>query len=209
MPQSGRERLSDLLARLLVATLFVLLSINLLSDFQRTQHITGLLLLVSEALVVVLTIFRRRAQMVDRTLAAAAVTTVSLIGPPLLRAGGPMSVEPLLPDLATAALSSFGLCFVIAGKVVLGRSFGLIPANRGIVASGPNGWMRHPIYTGYLLTHVGFIAAHPTMWNVTVILVSDTVLIVRALMEERVLNQDEQYRAYCAKVGWHLVPGVF
>ncbi len=206
MAPGSRERLSDLAARLVVATLFVLLSINLLGDFQRTQHLTGLLLLVSEALVVVLTIFRRRAQVVDRTLAAAAVTAVSLVGPPLLRAGG---AEPLLPDMVTASLSSFGLCFVIAGKVVLGRSFGLIPANRGIVARGPYGWMRHPIYTGYLLTHVGFIAAHPTMWNVTVILVSDTVLIVRALMEERVLNQDEQYRAYCAKVGWHLVPGVF
>jgi len=206
VPPTSRERLSDLVARLVVATLFVLLSINLLGDFQRTRHITGLLLLVSEALVVVLTIFRRRARVVDRTLAAALVTTVSLIGPPLLRAGG---ADPWLPDLVTASLSSFGLCFVIAGKVVLGRSFGLIPANRGIVARGPYGWMRHPIYTGYLLTHVGFIAAHPTMWNVTVILVSDTVLIVRALMEERVLNQDEQYRAYCAKVGWHLVPGVF
>lgn len=206
MALSARERFSDLGARLLVGTLFVLLSMNLFTDFMRTHHLTGLLLLISEALVVVLTIFRRKAQSIDHSVAAAMVTGISLVGPPLLRAGG---AEPLLPDLVTASFSCFGLCFVIAGKVVLGRSFGLIPANRGIVAAGPYGLMRHPIYTGYLITHVGFIAAHPTMMNVALVLVSDVALIVRALMEERVLNQDEQYRAYCARVGWHLVPGVF
>jgi protein-S-isoprenylcysteine O-methyltransferase Ste14 len=206
MASSRRERLSDLAARLGVAGLFVLLSINLLADFLRTHHVTGLFLLVSEALVVVLTIFRRRAQTIDRTLQASVATIVSMVGPPLLRAGG---VEPLVPDHFTAALSTAGLALVIVGKVVLGRSFGLVPANRGVVAQGPYTLMRHPIYTGYLLTHVGFLAAHPTPMNMAVVLISDTALIVRALLEERVLNQDEQYRAYCARVGWHLMPGVF
>ena len=49
---------------------------------------------------------------------------------------------------------------------------------------------RHPIYTGYLITHVGFLLAHPTPWNVAVILIADTALILRALMEERVLSAD-------------------
>jgi protein-S-isoprenylcysteine O-methyltransferase Ste14 len=198
--------LADLVARLGVAGLFVLLSINLLADFLRTHHVTGLFLLVSEALVVVLTIFRRRAHTIDRTLQASVATIVSMVGPPLLRAGG---VEPLVPDHVTAALSTAGLALVIVGKVVLGRSFGLVPANRGVVAQGPYTLMRHPIYTGYLITHVGFLAAHPTPMNVMVVVISDTALIVRALLEERVLNQDEQYRAYCARVGWHLMPGVF
>jgi protein-S-isoprenylcysteine O-methyltransferase Ste14 len=206
MLPSRRERLSDLVARLGVAGLFVLLSINLLADFLRTHHVTGLFLLVSEALVVVLTIFRRRAQTIARTLQASVATIVSMVGPPLLRAGG---VEPLMPDHVTAALSTAGLALVIVGKVVLGRSFGLVPANRGVVAEGPYTLMRHPIYTGYLITHIGFLAAHPTPMNVAVVLISDTALIVRALLEERVLNQDEQYRAYCARVGWHLMPGVF
>lgn len=206
MTLTSRERLSDLSARLLVATLFVLLSINVWADFTRTNHFTGLLLLFSEALVVVLTVFRRRAHAVDRTLLATSITALSLVGPPLLRAGG---ADPLLPDLLTASLSMVGLTLVIAGKVVLGRSFGLIPANRGVVARGPYGWMRHPIYAGYLLTHVGFIAAHPTAWNVAVIVIADSALVVRALLEERVLTRDEQYRAYCLRVGWHLVPGVF
>lgn len=206
MSPMRRERLSDLLSRAVVGVLFVMLSMNLLADFMRTHHITGLFLLVSEALVVVLTIFRRRAQSIDRTMHAAVVTTLSLLGPPLLRAG---DAAPLLPDQITAVMSTAGLALVIAGKLVLGRSFGLVPANRGVVAQGPYVLMRHPIYTGYLLTHVGFLAAHPTAWNLTMILIADVALILRALLEERVLNHDEQYRAYCQRVGWHLVPGVF
>ena len=206
MRRLDRERLGDLAARLFVGVLFVLLSLNLLGDYLETRRFTGLLLLVSEALVVVLTIVRRRAHIVDRSPATAAVTLLSLVGPPLLRtsAGG-----GLLPDAATALLSTAGLAFVIAGKVTLGRSFGIVPANRGVVASGPYLLVRHPIYTGYLLTHVGFVLAHPTVWNIAVIVIADIALVLRALCEERVLRHDEKYQAYCGRVGWHLVPGVF
>ena len=43
----------------------------------------------------------------------------------------------------------------------------------------------------------------------SVILIADTALVLRALIEERVLSADAEYRAYCRRVGWHLVPGVF
>ncbi|PYQ98843.1 MAG: isoprenylcysteine carboxyl methyltransferase, partial [Acidobacteria bacterium] len=46
-------------------------------------------------------------------------------------------------------------------------------------------------------------------WNVSVLLLADAALILRALMEERVLSGDVEYRRYCLRVGWHLVPGVF
>jgi protein-S-isoprenylcysteine O-methyltransferase Ste14 len=69
--------------------------------------------------------------------------------------------------------------------------------------------MRHPIYTGYLITHLAFFAAHPSPWNAIVIVVADGALIVRALIEERVLSADAQYQSYCHRVQWHLVPGVF
>jgi protein-S-isoprenylcysteine O-methyltransferase Ste14 len=206
MPSFDREKFTDMVSRLLVGVLFLFLSINLLREFLQTGHLTGLLLLTSEALVVVLTVLRRRATAVDRTAAAAIVTTVSVLGPPLVRASG--SGGPL-PDIWTAGLSAVGLLLVIAGKVVLGRSFGLVPANRGIVASGPYLLVRHPIYSGYLITHIGFLLAHPSAWNIGVLVVADTALVVRALYEERILVRDERYRDYCSRVGWHLVPGVF
>jgi protein-S-isoprenylcysteine O-methyltransferase Ste14 len=196
---------TDLLARVVVGALFVLLSLNLLAHFARTHEITGLLLLVSEALVVVLTIVRRRATFVDRSPATAVVAAISMMGPPLLRAS---TAPGLLPDAATASLSALGLSIVIAGKVVLGRSFGIVPANRGIVANGPYAFVRHPIYTGYLLTHVGFVLAHPQVANLALVVVSDVALIFRALNEERALQRDQRYREYIASVRWRLVPGI-
>ena len=38
------------------------------------------------------------------------------------------------------------------GKLSLGRSFGLMPANRGVVSTGMYRLVRHPIYLGYLVT---------------------------------------------------------
>ena len=201
-----REATRDLAARALVASLFALLSINLLADFLRTGHITGLLLLVSEALIVILTVVRRRAQIIDRSTAAAVTTTLSIVGPPLLRAG---QTPGLLPDMVTAIVSAVGLLLVIGGKMTLGRSFGIAPANRGVVARGPYTIVRHPIYAGYLITHVAFLVAQPTPLNLVIVAVADTALIARALIEERVLSTDVQYRTYCQRVAWHLVPGVF
>jgi protein-S-isoprenylcysteine O-methyltransferase Ste14 len=203
---SQRPRLTDLFARVTIGTLFTLLSINLFADFMRTGRVTGLLLLVGESLVVVLTITRRRARLVDRSVAAAIMTAMSLVGPPLLRVA---AVPSPVPDAMTAIISAFGLALVVVGKMALGRSFGVVPANRGVVVRGPYTLVRHPIYTGYLITHTGFLLANPTPWNVAIILAADTALVVRALMEERVLSNDVEYQGYCRRVGWHLVPGVF
>jgi protein-S-isoprenylcysteine O-methyltransferase Ste14 len=196
----------DVMARALVASLFVMLSLNLWNDFVQTQRVTGLLLLVSEALVVVLTIVRRRTEVVDRTAAAAVVTIASVVGPALLRT---VPNQALVPDALTALVSVIGLLAVIAGKVTLGRSFGIAPANRGVVVRGPYGFVRHPIYAGYLVTHVAFACAYPTIWNLAVLAVTDLALVLRALCEERVLSRDWSYQRYCSRVSWHLVPGLF
>jgi protein-S-isoprenylcysteine O-methyltransferase Ste14 len=206
MDTSRRDRLTDLLARATVGTLFTLLSINILADFMRTGRLTGLLLLGSESLVVVLTIMRRRATLVNRSIAAAVVTVVSVCGPPMMRTA---DIAALAPDAVTTTLSAVGLIIVMAGKACLGRSFGLVPANRGVVVRGPYTLVRHPIYLGYLFTHVAFLSQYPTVWNVSLLLCADTALIARALMEERVLSADVEYQGYCRRVGWHLVPGVF
>jgi protein-S-isoprenylcysteine O-methyltransferase Ste14 len=201
-----RSDLGDWVARLSIGALFVLLTWNLWNDFVRTGHLTGLLFIVSEGLVVVLTIVRRKARVVDRSVLAAALTVLSLAGPPLVRAG---QVPGLVPDVATVIVSAIGGIIIIAAKITLGRSFGIVPANRGVVTRGPYTIVRHPIYAGYLVTHVAFVVAHPTTWNISIMLVADTALILRALTEERVLAADRSYEAYCSRVAWHLVPGLF
>ena len=201
-----RRRIADLAARAAVVTLFAMLSMNLLQDFLRTGHVTGMLLLASESLVVILTVARRRAAVVDSSAKAATVTMVSVAGPWMLRTA---DVTAFASDHMTSLISATGLLIVVTAKIALGRSFGLVPANRGVVVRGPYGFVRHPIYLGYLISHIAFFLAQPTVWNSAVILVADGTLIARALMEERVLSRDTAYASYCRRVSWHLVPGVF
>ena len=203
--QARRERLGDLFARAGISALFVLLAISIGREFAETGHLTGLLLLVSEALVVLLTVVRRRATVVDRTWAARMIATISIVGVPFIRPTG----GGLAPDAATAVLSAVGLLVVIAGKVTLGRSFGLMPANRGIVCRGIYRWLRHPIYAGYMITHAAFLVAHPSGWNLAVLAVSDAALLVRSIYEEKTLSMDPEYAGYMTRVRWRVAPGVF
>jgi protein-S-isoprenylcysteine O-methyltransferase Ste14 len=198
--------IADRAARVVVAALFVVLAWRIGADFVRTMRVTGLLLLVSEALVAFLTVFRRRAVLVDRSWAPRLVAAVSFAGPPLMQ---PAASFALLPDSVAAMLSACGLLIVVAGKIALGRSFGIVPANRGVVSRGIYRFVRHPIYVGYLLTHGAFLLSHFEAWNVCVLVASDMMLLVRAIYEERTLRRDPAYVAYESRVRWRMVPGVF
>lgn len=201
-----RAIVSDWIARVIVGTLFGLLSMNLLTDFVHTHRLTDLWMLISESLVIVMTVLRRRTQIVDRSLLTAIITGISLMGPSLVRAAANRAIAP---DSVTALVSSVGLLIVIAGKFTLGRSFGIVPANRGVVIAGPYAIVRHPIYAGYLLTHLAFACAHATMWNILVLAIADTALVIRSRHEERLLARDSSYQTYCRRVAWHLVPGLY
>jgi protein-S-isoprenylcysteine O-methyltransferase Ste14 len=202
----SRRAAGDLLAKACVAALWTLLCMNLFADFRQTGRLTSLLFLISESLVVVFTVIRRRPAAVDWSPAATVLTGVSVIGPPLFRAS---AVGSLLPDAVTAVFSALGMAVVIVGKLSLGRSFGLVPANRGVVIQGPYGLVRHPIYLGYLISHTAFVLANPTVVNAFLFLASDLALVARALVEERLLAGDVSYQDYCRRVSWHLVPGLF
>ena len=58
-----------------IVALFTFMAVRLGADFLQTGRFTGLLLLASEALVVVLTVFRRPTGIVDRSLRARVLTT--------------------------------------------------------------------------------------------------------------------------------------
>lgn len=201
----GRRDYGELASKMAIVTLFSSMAMRLAQDAAQTGHITGLLLLASEGLVVALTIVRRNAGAVDRTWTARLLTMFATFGPPLVR---PYSVA-FAPESVTVTISAIGLGIVVLGKLSLGRSFGLVPANRGIVCSGLYRFVRHPIYLGYLLTHIGFVVANPADWNLCILAAADIALMMRAVREERTLAQDPEYRSYMQRVRWRVVPGVF
>ena len=197
---------ADTLAKLVVVALFSSMAFRLASDWVETGHVTGMLLLASESLVVALTLVRRSAGVVDRSWVARLLTGFSTFGPNLVT---PVAVGALASEYVTVAISGAGLLVVVLGKLSIGRSFGLIPANRGIVSTGLYKLVRHPIYLGYLITHTGFVLANPAGWNLFFLAAADIALMLRAVREERTLMLDPAYRAYAQRVRWRILPGLF
>jgi protein-S-isoprenylcysteine O-methyltransferase Ste14 len=75
--------------------------------------------------------------------------------------------------------------------------------------TGPYGWVRHPIYTGWFL--MVFAASPMTMTRLVFAMVSGAYLIVAIPFEERsMLNTAAgPYERYMKQVPWRLVPGLY
>ena len=114
----------------------------------------------------------------------------------------------LAPDYITAPLITLGTAIALAAKLSLRRSFGLVPANRGVKVSGAYRFVRHPMYSGYVLNHIGIMLLAFSVWNVLVYATCWTLLYLRVIEEERFLMGDQKYVDYAKTVRSRLIPGL-
>lgn len=135
-----------------------------------------------------------------------------------LAASGGMLFLPWLmrpTNLSTGALATSGLIFELFGvalsqvaRVYMGRSFGVLPANRGIVSKGPFRWIRHPIYLGWLILSIGYAMSYANGRNLMLIVATLPFMFWRIDQEEAHLSADPEYRRYMERVRYRLWPGV-
>jgi protein-S-isoprenylcysteine O-methyltransferase Ste14 len=164
------------------------------------------LLLVSETAVLVFVMIRRTTQSISRNLGDWLLAITATAAPMLIVP----EHEPLFALTAVGVvLVLFGNVWQASAKLALRRSFGVAPANRGVKVAGPYALMRHPMYAGYLLVHIGNLVLFPSIINVVIYGISWWAQLLRLRAEEALLSQDEVYRSYSEKVRWRLVPGVF
>jgi len=168
---------------------------------------TALLLLVSESYTLVLVLVARRASQRDLSPPALAATIYATFFAVVLQ---PQGTTHLVSEWAGAGLQLASMAWQFTAKVFLGRSFGLLPAQRGIVTAGPYRIVRHPIYFGYLIGHVGFLLANFNWRNTAVLTLLYVAQVIRIRREEAILAAtDAGYRAYQQRVRWHLLPLVY
>ena len=117
------------------------------------------------------------------------------------------------------ARSILSVALAIVGGLVpfgavrhLGRQFRIqagLYEDHMLVRSGPYALVRHPIYLGYLIAHVGFVLVNFSWRNLAVFALLYAVQVLRIGREEAVLAGSEAYRAYQCGVRWRLLPCVF
>lgn len=172
----------------------------------RSDNPFAMLMLLSETAVVVFVLIRRSTQAISVNLGDWLLAITATAAPLLI-----MPTANTLPALVPlgVALVLVGNVGQAAAKLILRRSFGIAPANRGLKLTGPYRLVRHPMYAGYLLVHVGLLMLMPSALNLLIYVIGWWAQVLRLLAEERLLMEDAAYREYTGQVRYRLVPGIF
>ena len=97
-----------------------------------------------------------------------------------------------------------GELLVLWSLITLGKRFGIGPADRGLVVSGPYRFVRHPMYTGELILRLALSAGNSSAWFLIPLM--PVLQALRAIREERVITG---YADYASRVPWRFLPGIF
>jgi protein-S-isoprenylcysteine O-methyltransferase len=121
--------------------------------------------------------------------------------------------------IVPAWLQAVGIAIIVLGGILrewavflLGRHFSrtvTIQPDQPLITTGPYRWLRHPAYTGMLLTDAAILLGLGTWVGALVMLVLMLIpTLYRIRVEERVLASafGEQYAAYARRT-WRLIPG--
>jgi protein-S-isoprenylcysteine O-methyltransferase Ste14 len=171
-----------------------------------THRPLGAVLFVEQMWVVVAYLIRRPARTVSRRWGDWALAFGGTFGGVLFR---PVGVHPQWGITTGLVLQLVGLTMCVASFLALGRSFGFVAADRGLVRRGPYAVVRHPIYASYLFLQLGYVLQSISLRNALVMLFASGCNVGRAVVEERVLATNDSYRAYRNQVRWRLIPRVW
>ena len=97
----------------------------------------------------------------------------------------------------------------LVSLLTMGRLFGVRPALRGLVTSGPYRFVRHPMYLSYVISDIGYNLQEWNFVTLLLVLVGWMSLVYRIHAEERVLSQHAKWPAYVALARYRLFPGIW
>lgn len=170
------------------------------------SRITLLLLVIANCLTVGLSLFVRVPKKRDWN----PITVLCSLGASYYFLGIQLAPgQHLVPEIVGACLQLVGISWQIYAKLTLRFSFGILPANRGIVSHGAYRFVRHPIYLGYLIADIGFLLTNFGLQNLLVYTGLYALQAGRIHREEALLSDDPEYRQYREKVRFRAVPGIY
>jgi len=162
-------------------------------------------LVMQEALLMMLFLTRRRSFATTERPGDWAVGIAGTLLPLFMRPTDPAG--PLAA--AGTVVQVLGLTLSVCGAVSIGRSIGIVAADRGVRTFGLYRVVRHPMYAAYIVSYLGYVAAYPRPENLMITAATMVALHLRAVAEERFLARDAAYRGYLARVRWRFLPAVY
>lgn len=208
-PPATSSRVRILGTNLLLAVLFALFAYQGLLHWQQTGRLHALIFAAHEAILVILVITRREAVTETRSVKDWFVAVVGSAAPLLQR---PITKMPdVIAFLGPVALTLqiVGASLTILAALSLGRSYGVVAANRGVKTDGMYRFVRHPIYGSYFIGYLGFFLANPSIRNGAMLALTLIFQVWRAVAEEGVLMHDPEYKEYATRVRRRFIPYVF
>ena len=174
-----------------------LAGVRLAQAWQERSPVLALLMAQSGLVAYLLII--RRGDVAQVPLHRKAVAWISALLPLGLQVGAPASWLSLLVVAAGLLLAAWSLW-------TLGKSFGIAPADRGLVRCGPYRLLRHPMYAGELLAVFGASWGCFTPWNLALWSALLLSVILRIHWEEQAVGG---YAGYARQVRWRIIPGAW
>jgi protein-S-isoprenylcysteine O-methyltransferase Ste14 len=162
------------------------------------------LVVVVETLFVVFFLARRASDAASRSPWDWLTTVCGSVAPLLLR-----PTQPAGDLLLGEAIQVFGTALSVLGMLSLNRSFGLVPAHRGVKTRGLYHLVRHPLYMAYTLSQLGYLLSNPTLRNGLIVAATFAFQLARIRNEERFLARYPEYREYQSHTRWRILPFVY
>jgi protein-S-isoprenylcysteine O-methyltransferase Ste14 len=137
--------------------------------------------------------------------AAAIIATLSPFAFPLLTGTTGSVGRELVADVLLVT----GTAWSVWSLCSLGRNLSIIAQARDVVEHGPYRWVRHPLYTGEIVSSLGLAIAADSLAAAGVWVTLVALQVYRARQEERILiGTLPAYAAYRTRTAG-LLPGVF
>lgn len=124
--------------------------------------------------------------------------------------GVPYSIfQPLWIDITFKIITLLLFVIYVWATMCFGLRFSNL-TNRGILTRGPYAVIRHPAYiTKNIAWWFESLRGFSSLWQFIFLGFWNLIYILRGLTEERHLRQDPDYLAYCQRVKYKFIPGVW
>jgi protein-S-isoprenylcysteine O-methyltransferase Ste14 len=190
----------------IIANVVVVVGLGLLAwacylKYHNTGSINWFGLLIVNSVFVAMYIAKRDASSISQSPALWLLAFAGTCLPLILR-----PTAPSIPFSIGTIVQLVGIVAIVASMLSLRRSFGIVPAHRGIRTGGLYNFVRHPLYTSELVWMLGFVIDNPSGWNIGLWLCDCVLQFSRACAEERFLSVDPIYSQYRARVKYRLIP---